>query len=119
MDTKVLGMWSFFTGMVLAVLSVFMNLGEWISQILIILCILAGFFHHKIKDELVPLGIIYLALTAAAGSMGDLIAIGSFISDIAAAWVRFLGPVVLIVFMVWGTPFLMVKKDSNKENGER
>ena len=110
MDTKMIGTWSFFIGMVLALATVFVNLGEWISQVLIILGILAGVFHHKIKDELVPLGIIYLALAAAAGSMGDLIALGPFISDIAGAWVGFLGPVVLIAFLIWGTPFLMVNK---------
>lgn len=112
MEIKMIGIWSFFIGLVLAVVSVFVNLGEWISQVLIILGILTGFFHHKLKDELVSLGIIYLALAAAAGSMGDLIALGPFISDIAAAWVGFLGPVVLIAFLIWGTPFLMVNKKS-------
>lgn len=112
MEIKMIGIWSFFIGLVLAVVSVFVNLGEWISQVLIIFGILTGFFHHKLKDELVSLGIIYLALAAAAGSMGDLIALGPFISDIAAAWVGFLGPVVLIAFLIWGTPFLMVNKKS-------
>ncbi|MCJ7626215.1 MAG: hypothetical protein MUO76_22215 [Anaerolineaceae bacterium] len=42
--------------------------------------------------------------------MGDLIALGPYISDIAAAWVGFLGPVVLITFMLWGTSFLFGNK---------
>jgi hypothetical protein len=112
MDTKVIGMWSFLIGMVLAVATAFVNLGDWISQVLIVLGILAGFFHQKIKDEIVSLGIIYLALAAAAGSVGDLFALGPFVSDIAAAWVGFLGPVVLTAFLIWGTPFLIVKKDN-------
>ena len=114
MDTKLIGTWSFFIGMVLAVATVFVNLGEWIHQVLIILGILAGIFHHKIKNELVTLGIIYLGLALASSSMGKLIAVGSFISDIVAAWVSFLGPVVLTAFMIWGGALLMV----NKENQE-
>jgi len=112
MDTKMIGIWSFFIGMVLAVATVFVNLGDWIYQVLIILGILAGFFHHKIKNEIVTLGIIYLGLNAVSVSMNDLIAVGPFISDIVAAWVRFLGPVVLTAFMVWGGAFLMVNKES-------
>ncbi len=112
MSTKTIGTWSFFIGMVLAVATVFVNLGEWISQALIILGILAGFFHHKIKNELIALGVIYLGLVAASGSMGDLIALGPFISDIVAAWVSFLGPVVLTAFMIWGGAFLLVNKEN-------
>jgi len=112
MDTKVIGLWSFFIGMVLAIGTVFVDLGEWTTQILIILGILTGFFHQKIKDELVHFGIIYLVLAAVSGSMGDLIAVGSIFSEIAAAWVGFLGPVVLTAFLIWGTPFLMVKKNT-------
>ena len=112
MDTKTIGLWSFFIGMVLALTTVFLNLGEWASQVLIILGLLAGFFHHKIKDELLSLGVIYLALSAVANSANDLIALGPFISNIATAWVSFLGPVVLVAFMVWGGAFLMVNKES-------
>jgi hypothetical protein len=112
MDIKMIGIWSFFIGLVLSLVTVFVNVGEWISQVLIILGILAGFFHHKIKEELVTLGIIYLALAAVAGSMGDLIALGPFISDIAAVWVGFVGPVVLTAFLIWGGAFLMVNKKS-------
>ena len=112
MNTKAIGLWSFFIGMVLALITVFINLGEWSSQILIILGLLAGFFHHKIKDELLSLGVIYLALAAVANSANGLIALGPFISSIATAWVSFLGPVVLVAFMVWGGAFLMVNKES-------
>ena len=112
MDTKAIGLWSFFIGMVLALITVFVNLGEWVFQVLIILGLLAGFFHQKIKDELLSLGVIYLALATVANSANELIAFGPFISGIAAAWVSFLGPVVLMAFMVWGGAFLMVNKES-------
>jgi hypothetical protein len=115
MDTKMIGTWSFFIGMVLAVVTVFLDMGEWISQVLIILGILTGFFHQKIKDELVSIGIIYLTLAGVAGSMGGLIAVGPFISDIAAAWVGFLGPVVLTAFLIWGTPFLITNIGSENK----
>jgi hypothetical protein len=111
MDTKKIGLWSFFIGMVLAVATVFVTLGDWVSQVLIILGILAGFFHHKLKDDLISLGILYLVLVSVAGSMGDLVAIGTYVSDIAAAWVGFLGPVVLIDFIFWGSSALFANKE--------
>jgi len=114
MDAKSIGLWSFFIGLVLALAAVFVNLGEWVTQVLIVLGILTGIFHFN-KDDLVPLGVIYLALVAAAGSMDELIAIGPYISDIVAAWVGFLGPVVLIALMLWGGPFLIAKAKS--QNG--
>ena len=119
MNTKMIGTGSFFLGMVLAVVTVFVNLGEWGNQGLIILGILAGFFHHKVKKEIVTLGIIYLGLAAASGSMVDLIAVGPLISDIVAAWVSFLGPVVLTAFMIWGGAFLMVNKENREEKREQ
>ncbi len=111
MDTKTIGLWSFFIGMVLALATVFVNLGEWVTQVLIVLGILTGVFHFA-KDDLVPLGVIYLALVAASGSMDELIAIGPYISGIVAAWVGFLGPVVLITLMLWGGSFLIIKVKS-------
>lgn len=112
MNTKMIGLWSFFIGMVLALATAFVNLGEWVTQVLIILGILAGFFHQKIRDEIVSFGIIYLGLTAAISSIDDLKVVGPIISDIAAAWVGFLGPVVFTAFIFWGGAFLMVNEES-------
>jgi len=114
MNVKMIGIWSLFVGMVLALTTVFVDLGAWITQILIVLGFLAGFFHPKIKNELITTGIIYLVLSAASGSGGDLIGLGPFIADIAGAWVDFLGPVVLAAFLIWGTPFFMVNKAIEK-----
>ena len=111
MNAKNIGLWSFFAGMVLALITVFFSLGGWANQALIILGILAGFFHYKIRDELLSLGVIYLALSAVSDSVNNLVTFGPIISDLAAAWVNFLGPVVLTAFMVWGGAFLMVNKD--------
>ena len=112
MNTKMIGTWAFFIGMVLALVTAFVNLGGWVTQVLIVLGILVGFFHQKIKDEIVALGVIYLALTAVSSSMNELIAVGPYISAIVAAWVGFLGPVVLTALMVWGGAFLMVNKNN-------
>lgn len=109
MNTKLIGTWAYLIGLILALLTVFVSLGSWAIQALIILGILAGLFHHQLRDDLISLGVAYLALAAVAGSMGELVAIGVYVSDIAAAWVSFLGPVVLTAFMVWGTPRLLVK----------
>jgi len=111
MDTKLIGLWSFIIGMILALANVFVSLGDWVIQVLIILGLLTGVFHFD-KNDLVPLGVIYLALAAVAGSMSELIAIGPYISGIVTAWVGFLGPVVLIALMLWGAPFLIVKGKS-------
>jgi hypothetical protein len=111
MMTKTIGLWSYLIGIVLALATVFVTLGDWTIQVLIILGILAGVFHHN-SDDLVPLGIIYLVLAVVASSMGDLIAVGDYISAIATAWVGFLGPVALTAFLIWGTPLLLVKKKS-------
>ncbi len=111
MNTKIIGMWSFFIGLVLAMATVFVDLGDWAAQVLIVLGLLAGGF-HIVREDLVILGVSYLALAAVSETAGELVAIGPYISDIAGAWVGFLGPVVLIAFMIWGAPLLMVKKDS-------
>jgi hypothetical protein len=109
MKTKAIGMWAFYIGMVLALATVFVDLGAWATQVLIILGVLAGFF-HKFKDDLVTLGVVYLGLHAAAGSMGELVAVGPVISDLVSAWVSFLGPVVLTAFMIWGGARLVTGK---------
>lgn len=109
MNTKVIGIWSFFIGMVLALATVFFDLGAWVTQVLIILGILTGIFHFN-KDDLVPLSVIYVALFAAANSMDALFAVGPTITQIVSAWVAFLGPVVLMALMLWGGPLLLTKK---------
>jgi hypothetical protein len=114
MDTKSIGLWSFFIGLVLALTAVFLNLGEWVTQVLFILGILTGVFHFN-KNDLISLSVIYLALAAVAGSLDEMIVVGPYISDIVAAWVGFLGPVVLATLMLWGGPFLITKVKS--QNG--
>lgn len=109
MNTKTIGLVAFFAGMVLAMTGVFWELGAWAAQVLIILGVLAGFF-HTFKDNLVLLGVVFLALSAAAGSMGELFAIGPVVTDLVSAWVSFLGPVVLTAMMIWGGAKLMAGK---------
>ncbi|MEN8242281.1 MAG: hypothetical protein ABFS17_10200 [Chloroflexota bacterium] len=109
MNSKLIGLWAFFIGMVLAVATVFWDLGEWVVQVLIILGALAGFF-HTFKDNLVLLGVVYLALSAAASSMSELAAVGPVITDLVTAFVSYLGPVVLTAMMIWGGAKLMADK---------
>ncbi len=111
MNTKTIGIWAFLIGLVLALATVFVDLGGWVTQVLIILAMLVGFF-HPIREDPTTLGIAYLALVATASSIGELVAIGPYISAIAAAWVGFLGPVVLIAFMFWGSAYLVTKGSS-------
>ena len=109
MNSKNFGLISFFIGMVLAVATVFWDLGEWSVQVIIILGVFAGFF-HTFKDNLVLLGVVYLALSTAAGSMGELLAVGPVITDLVSAVVSFLGPVVVTAMMIWGGAKLMAEK---------
>ena len=109
MNTKIIGLWSYLIGMILAMATVFVDMGDWTAQALIVLGILVGFFHHD-SDDIIPLGLIYLVLVVAADAMSDLAVIGSYVSDLATAWVNFLGPVVLTVFLIWGTPLLLKGK---------
>jgi len=107
--TKQIGLWAFLIGLVLAIAAVFLNFGEWVTQVLIILGMLAGAFHDLRKD-LVRLGIIYLALSASSSAMQNLAAIGPILTEIVEAWVAFLGPVVLTALLIWGTPLLLARK---------
>jgi len=114
MDTKQLGVWAFILGLVLAMATVFFDLSSWVVQALIVLGILVGIF-HPIRKEVLPLGMVYLALTVAFSSMDDLLFIGTIITDIASAWVEFLGPVVLTAMLMWGSPYLMAKKSTGED----
>jgi len=107
--TKQIGLWAFLIGLVLAITAVFVDLGEWIVQGLIILGILTGAF-HDFQDDLVRLGIFYLVLSAASGALKELTAIGPILTEIVEAWVAFLGPVVLTALLIWGTPLLLARK---------
>ena len=101
--TKQIGLWAFLIGLVLAIAAVFLDFGEWVAQVLIILGMLAGAFHDLRKD-LVRLGIIYLALSASSSAIQNLAAIGPILT--------FLGPVVLTALLIWGTPLLLARKKS-------
>ena len=61
MDTKIIGFWSYLIGMILAMAPVFLDLGSWTTQTLIVIGILVGFFHHG-SGDIIPLGVIYLVL---------------------------------------------------------
>ena len=107
--TKQIGLWAFLIGLVLAIAAVFVNFPEWVTQVLIVLGILAGAF-HELRDDLVRLGIIYLALSAASDALQNLAAIGPILTEIVEAWVTFLGPVVLTALLIWGTPLLLARR---------
>jgi hypothetical protein len=109
MNTKTIGMWVFFAGMVLALVNAFVSLGSWAIQVMIVLGIVAGALHF-FREDLLTLGIAYLALGAAAHSMDALFAVGEIVTKIVAAWVSYLGPVVLTAFMVWGGAYLVTGK---------
>ncbi len=111
MMTKQIGFLSFMIGLVLAIVAVFIDLGDWVTQLLIILGILTGLF-HDIKNDVIRLGVIYLALAATAGALQNLVLIGPVVTDIVNAWLGFLGPVVLTAVLVWGTAYLFKRKKS-------
>ena len=109
MSTKQIGVWAFIIGLVLAMAGVFFNLGTWSRPVLIVLGILVGIF-HPIRKDVVALGVVYLTTAAAAAAMDALPLLGPVITDLATAWVQFLGPVALTVMLMWGAPYLMAKE---------
>lgn len=109
MKMKTIGLWTFFAGMVLALINVFFNLGAWVTQALILLGIAAGAFHFY-RQDLLTLGITYLALGAAASSLEALAFIGPTTTKLVTAWVSYLGPVVVTAFMLWGGAYLITGK---------
>lgn len=109
MITKLIGVWAFIIGLVLSMAAVFFELPGWVTQVLILLGILVGVF-HPIRKEILPLGMVFLALTFAASSMDELALIGPVVTAIATAWVGFLGPVVLTAMLMWGSPYLMARE---------
>ena len=109
MNLKTIGLWTFFAGMVLALVNVFFNLGSWVTQALILLGIAAGALHFY-RQDLRTLGVAYLALGAAASSMEALVFIGPTITKLVTAWVSYLGPVVATAFMIWGGAYLVTVK---------
>lgn len=106
MKPKTIGMWAFFAGMVLALVNVFVDLGGWVTQVLLILGIVAGALHF-FREDLLTLGMAYLVLGAAAESLNELFAVGGIITEIVTAWVGYLGPVALTAFMIWGGAYLV------------
>ena len=109
MMTKQIGLWAFLIGLIVAIATVFVDFGAWVTQVLIVLGILAGAF-HDFRDNLVRLGVIYLALSAASDALQNLAAIGPILTEIVEVWVAFLGPVVLTALLIWGTPLLLARK---------
>ncbi|HSH02976.1 MAG TPA: hypothetical protein VLL52_10695 [Anaerolineae bacterium] len=112
--TKQIGQLTFFLGMLLALTTAFIPLGPWSNQLLLLLACLTGFFHEKTKNHLLTLGIIYLGLTTASDGLDTLIWFGPLITKLIAAWVAFLKPIVIITFMVWGTPFLLTNDTKSR-----
>ena len=110
MDSKLLGTWAFIVGLILALLTVFVDLGSWVQQVLIVLGILVGVF-HPVGKKFVTLGVVYLGLLATAAAMNELLYLGELITAIATAWVGFLGPVVLTSFMLWASSSLFSTSD--------
>jgi hypothetical protein len=112
MDSKQLGLWAMFAGLVLGLVAAFVDLGAWVSIVLIVIAIIVGYFHATIRENLTAAGVIYLVLVATSASMAALPAIGPIITNIVNAWVGFLGPVMLTAFMVWGGAWLVAGRNN-------
>ena len=109
MNTKRIGVWAFILGLVLAMAGVFFDLAGWGRPVLIVLGVLVGIF-HPVRKEVVPLGVVYLTISAAAAAMDALPFLGPIITQIATAWAQFLGPVALTAMLMWGSPYLMSRE---------
>lgn len=65
-----------------------------LSIVLAVVGLLAGLFFFN-SDELMNFGLRYLIVTAAAGSLGVIPAVGGYLTGFFTAFAAFLGPVVL------------------------
>lgn len=100
MDMKALGKWSYLIGLVLVIVTAFVDLGEWVALTLVILAVLAGLFHAT-EGELTNYGVRYLTLVLVAATLGEFPFIGEYITAIASGMVGFFGPAILTMLLVF------------------
>lgn len=97
MGTKAVLKWLLLAGVVVAgVAGALAFSNDILTWILIIVGVLVGLFYMDSAD-VVNLGILYLVLAATAGSLTQVIAVGSYLTGFFTGVVAFLGPVVLAV----------------------
>lgn len=98
---KTIGKWLYLIGMLIAVVVALIGFSNsWLSLLLVLMGILAAIFFLDSSD-IVNFGIRYLLLTAVYGVLGEVPAIGSYLSQIFGAVVVFLGPVALTLLVVY------------------
>lgn len=99
MDSKTIGKYAFWAGLILAVVVALVpeeNMSEWAVWVMIILGLVGGYLRVSEKSE-THFFVMTMALALFSNSLGDLPTIGDFITDILAGVVTFLGAAVIAV----------------------
>ena len=98
---KFLFKWVYLIGLLVAIIAGLMSFSApWFTSLLIVVAVLVGIFYFDSAD-VVHLGIRFVVLTVAAGSLDKFVGIGSYLTSIFIAAVHFIGPAVLTVLVVY------------------
>ena len=101
MDTKTIGKWIYWVGLLVAVIAgLFGFSNQWLSLVLMVAGVLVGLFVVSIGSFTDAI-IRYVGLTLVAGALTSFIAVGPYVTAALEAVVAFLGPVILTALVVW------------------
>jgi hypothetical protein len=100
-EVKTLFKWVYLIGLLVAIIAGLVSFSAvWFTSLLILVAVLVGLFYFDSAD-VINLGIRFVVLTVAAGSMDKFLGIGSYLTAIFLAAVHFIGPAVLTVLVVY------------------
>jgi len=100
---KSIGKWLFLIGLLIAVVASFvpsLASASWLSLILALVGILVGVIYFDTKD-LVHMGIRFLVLMAVATALDAVPGVGTYLTGVFQAAVKFLEPVLLTMLVVF------------------
>jgi hypothetical protein len=98
---KTLFKWVYLIGLLVAVIASLASFSApWFTSLLIVVGVLVGIFYFDSNDVL-NLGIRFVALTVTAVSLDKFVKIGPYLTAIFMAAVHFIGPAVLTVLVVY------------------
>lgn len=95
-DTAQLGIWVFYIGVIVAIISGLIALGSWTTWVLLIAGLVVGFLNVSDKNA-VSFLIALLALSATGLALNAIPTVGDIIGRIVANLVTFVSPAGLVV----------------------
>ena len=96
-------MWVYVVGILAASIAAMFDVQNlYLSLLFALIGVVVGLFYFD-SDDLMNFGLRYLIVTAAAGSLGFIPTVGSYITKFFTAFAAFLGPIILgmVVMFFW------------------